>query len=484
MIRNVGLTSALNIYRAGIQFGLNIVLAHFLSPADFGLVALVLPITLFILLIGDFGVTTAIVRNSASPEQAGAAATICINFGGALVALTLLLYGLGVFRTMPAPVDLLLIAFSVVALLAMVAIVPRAMIERRLRYGRITWVETASNSLGFLVAIVAAWWGAGVWSFAAYHLAMQASRAAAFAYLARHEVATNTQLRLALPLLGFGGWVVAFNLVNYLMRNFDRYLVGGMIGTGPLGIYAFSYQIMLVPLMTITWPVSGVLLSTLSRLKDHPAQQREAFLAVLMIASSLTFPMMAFVALRAGPIFELLLPHRWSQVGDVISNMALAGGLQSVTSLVGSLFMIQGRVRLQFWFGVFATALTLATVGVAAYLTHSIVALAQSYAVLTAILSIAYLFMIARMLSTTILVVVKAILPALLIALSGFLAVELMDLAMPSHAGPLVRLIADTVAFLGTWGLFMAVRSRSFVALLKVMRSTSELANRSVEQPT
>jgi len=472
MIRNVGLTSALNLYRAGIQFGLNIALAHFLNPTDFGQVALVLPITLFVLLIGDFGITGAIVSSSATQREAGAAATICQAFGFAMPLLASVLYATGALGFMPHETAELLLAFSSVALLAMLAVVPRAIMERDLRYGRLTIVETAANTIGFVVAVLGAARGAGVWSFAFYHIAMQAIRSVCFWHTTRERIDRNFDCSLARRMMRFGGWVLAFNLVNYLMRNSDNYIVAGLIGTSELGLYALAYQVMLVPLMVVTWPVSGVLLSTLSRVKDRPDLRRDTFFAVLILTSCVTFPLMTFVAIRAGLVFDTILPKRWADVGPVAGFMAFAGGLQSVTALVGALFMISGRVREQFWYGVGATSSTLATLFLAAYVSRSLPTMAGAYAALTVVLSIGYLALIAHLLEVPVQQVLLRLVPAATLSFTGIVAMVLAERVFTHGLSNVLILTIDALAFGGS----VAVALTAWRSKLRRLLSTLQFA--------
>ncbi|EIZ81183.1 polysaccharide biosynthesis family protein [Novosphingobium sp. Rr 2-17] len=475
MIRNVGLTSALNLYRAGLQLGLNIALAHFLTPSDFGQVALVLPITLFILLIGDFGITGAIVSSSASAREAGAAATICQGFGLLMPVAGLLLYAVGGLNFMQHSTAELLLAFSLVAMLAMMAVVPRAMLERSLRYGQLTVVETLASTTAFIASVTSAAYGLGVWSFVCYHLTMQALRSAYFWYATRRDIDRNLHVSLAAPLMRFGGWVVAFNLVNYLMRNLDNYMVGGWMGTSSLGLYALAYQVMLVPMMVVSWPVSGVLLSTLSRIRGRPDMQRDAFFAVLMLASCATFPMMTFVALKAELIFGTILPTRWAMIGPVTAFLAIAGGLQSATALLGALFMVSGRVRTQFWFGLCATTLTLTTLAVAAYSTRSLTAMAAAYAVLAVFMSIGYFAMMARMLGTGLRQVAIALLPAIGLSVGAGATMLLVD-RIVIHQPNVLRLIVDAAVFGGVIGAALLIRRANLMKLFATLQRTGQAA--------
>jgi O-antigen/teichoic acid export membrane protein len=471
MIRNVGLSSGLNLYRALIQFALNFALAHYLLPSDFGQVALILPVTLFILLVGDFGLSAAIIRSSATAREAGAASAICLFYGVSFTFITVILYAIGVFDGWVGQTAELLVAFSVVALLSTTAIIPRAMLERRLAYGRIAVVETLANSSAFLVSVIAASLGAGVWAFACYHIIMQLSRAVYFWIATRREIEFNTRWRTAIPLMAFGGWVVAFNLVNYLARNLDRYIIGGLLGTGLLGLYALAYQVMLVPMMALTWPASGVLLSTLSRFRDDGMMMRRSFLAMLGLAAMVTFPMMTGLALRSGLVFPLLLPERWHDVAPIISRLAIAGGLQSSTAFVGALFLVRGRARQQFWIGGASTLAVLATLAFATWYWRSLESVANAYVAITLLLSVGYYGLMARMLGTGIGTVLGALVPAVVLTVVASAVAIAAEAMLRGDSGPWLRASIFTGAFCASAIAMLTIRRSALVEAFGTLRS-------------
>ncbi|WP_324808306.1 oligosaccharide flippase family protein [Sphingomonas sp. LY29] len=463
MIRNVGVTSALNIYRAIVQFALNIVLAQFLMPSEFGQVAFVLPITLFILVLGEFGITAAIVRGAASREEAGAAAAICLSYGALLLAAVMSLRALGAFDGWPGEARNLVPAFGLVALIAMGAIVPRAMMERALAYVPIAKIETVANGTAFVAAVGSAWAGAGVWSFAVYHLAMQSIRTALFWWHGGGNIQFNLHWRRASALMRFGGWVVAFNVVNYCARNLDNYIVGGLLGESALGLYALGYQIMLVPLMAISWPATSILLSTLSRLRDRPTLQRESFLAMVGLAATVTFPIMTLVAFHGGYVFSLFLPERWNGIAPVISSLAIAGGLQSTTSFVGALFIMQNRVREQFWLGAGATLATLATVGAAAWSFGTLAAATGAYVIVTLVLSVVYYAIMARLISVSPKRIASALCEGMLISATASVTMLAARATLPSDMPRLYGALIEMLSF-GAMMLTLLVLRRSRVA--------------------
>lgn len=422
MVRNIGFSTLANAYRSVVQFILNIILAHFLLPEDFGLVALVIPITLLVLLVGDFGLAAAIIRNKTlSREGAGAAASVCAIFGFIVLLVTATCYAAGAFQSIDPQLAQLLVAFSVVMFFALNSVVPRALLERELSYNNITFVETLASTIGLVLAIAAAVLGWGVWSFLVYHLSMQVVRTAAYWVRVHHKVSMNMRASEAITLMGFGGWVVAFNLVNYFARNADNYIISHYLGREALGLYALAYQIMLLPMMALTWPASGVLLSTFSRLVDRPEIITRSFMSAVWLISSVTFPLMTYIAFAGPDALLSLLPHRWSGIAQILPYLAIAGALQSISSLSGALLLAFGRVKLQFWIGFFSTALVLLSFVASSAICGSIVSVAKVYLVISGAIFIFHAYIMSYLLSVHVFRMLKSLLGGLVVSVSGAL---------------------------------------------------------------
>jgi len=457
MIRNVSSNALLNLYRTGIQFGLQLVLSYFLAPSDYGLFALIAPITLLVLLVGDFGLTSAIVRAPTLEAGAlGAAARISGLVGLAVLGVTVLVALTGLFDRVALHFGLLCVGFAVVVQCALLVSIPRAMLERNLRYSTIAVLESSVTTIAFVMAVAAAILHAGVWSYLVYHLTLQGLRMATLWVMQGRQIPIfSGSLTAALPLLTFGGWVLFSNIIGFVARNGDNYIVGGMLGAGALGIYAMAYQVMLFPVQTLTWPISSVLTATLSRLHDRPDLQRAATLSTIGLVALLSIPAGAFLFARAPLLFDVLLPPRWHAVGDVASRLALAGCIQSVTAFMGPLFIAGGRVRMQLIVSVVNTVTVLLAVALAARMTHDVVVVSQAYVALFALLSVWHLWLIGNMLGQGMLPVLRVLVPSVLASVAGLLASFVATAALKVTALPVECLIAIAGFGLG-WGVVVA----------------------------
>jgi O-antigen/teichoic acid export membrane protein len=349
ILRNMFSMSGLNALKAIASIVVSTVVAGAVPPAQYGLVAFALPFVAFLTLITDLGLASAIIRHpDLDRRQAGSAVAFMLLSGlsgGIILASTSTLIERASGLQGLAP---LLIGFSAVTAMSICATAPRALMERTLSYGRIALIEGAA----MLFALAAFSWAvhaaAGIFSLVIYHIAVQSIRALAFSACAWPLFELNRHFRQIAGLVRFGVWVFATNMLSYAARNVGNLMVGTFLGASALGFYGLATQFMTMPLMLITWPVSGVLLSTLARMADKNRHKRELICAVITATTAITFPAMTFLAFGARFPIALVYGHRWDGLAEIITLLAPVGAIQSIASYNGAVLVANGAVRLNF----------------------------------------------------------------------------------------------------------------------------------------
>ena len=394
--KNMLSMSGLSLYRNAVQFGMNIAIAAFVLPGDYGLIVFTTPFLVLVAMLTDLGMTSAITRApTLSRDEAGAAMGAMLT-GGIAAAALLVAAAWPIERAIGmaglAPV---MAAMAGVVVLSIAAATPRALLERDLRYARIAQVEAAAIALAAALALVVAWHGAGVWSLVLYNLLVQAMRFVAFWWATRTTLRPNRRFAQLGPLLSFGGWVLANNLLNFLARNSDNLLIGAWLGSAAVGVYGLAYQFMLAPLMAITWPTSGILLSTLRGQDPHGSRARATVESVLSATALVVTPTMLFLTFGlAFPVRSLLSGH-WAMVPAIVAWLAPAGALQAIASYNGALLMVAGRARAQFALSLINALVLVATFVLA--LPHGLMTLVHAYTAAVALLSLGYLATIVQL---------------------------------------------------------------------------------------
>jgi len=103
----------------------------------------------------------------------------------------------------------------------------------------------------------------------------------------------------------------------FLSYNAEKLLIGRFWGASALGIYGRAYQLINIPTASINGAVSGVALSSLSRLQDDPERQRRYFIKAYALLMSLTMPLTIFCAIFGADIIHVMLGPQWTEAVPV-----------------------------------------------------------------------------------------------------------------------------------------------------------------------
>jgi len=363
--------------RQGAQLAFAVVLARLLGPDAYGLVSAALAYITIGSLVLDQGLAAALIqRPTLDPREPGAAATLNLALALALGAATAALAPTlaGFFHTPDlAPVVAVLGAGLVLKALA---IVPRALLSRRLDFKVIALADTAGAAAGGAVAVAAALSGAGYWALVAQTLAADAVVAAVLLGCVRGP-RPNAALGQLSGLMSFGTRVFIANLLSVFSRNADNILVGRYLGTTALAYYSIAYRVLLAPVQMLGFVVTRVLFPSFARMAEQPARIRAAVQQGTGMLAILAFPLMALIAVAAPQWVPLLLGRQWSAAVLVIQILAVTGARQCVYSLTPALMTGLGRADLHMRFAIVATVLQLG--GIVAGLPFGIVGVAVGY---------------------------------------------------------------------------------------------------------
>ncbi|TWH71543.1 lipopolysaccharide biosynthesis protein [Modestobacter roseus] len=329
--RAAGITLAGQALRIAIQFGSIVLLARLLLPEDYGLLAIVLVVVGVGEMVRDLGISTAAVQaGSLPPAVRDALFWTTTAIGCALCGLLVAASGLLSALFDRPQLTGIACALSVVFVLNGLATMPRVTLTRRMRFGALVGADVTGQATGALVAVAAAWWGAGYWSLVAQQLTqgvvvliVVAGRAGWLPGRPRWAAGTGPVLRL-------GGHLLGTQLVSYASNNVDAVTIGLRFDPSALGLYNRGFQLLMTPLNQVRSPATTVALPVLSRLRDEP-ERFDEYLRRAQLALGLTVVTgLAIVAGAAGPLVDLLLGPTWSEVAPILALLAIAGAAQTL----------------------------------------------------------------------------------------------------------------------------------------------------------
>lgn len=440
--RNVRWVGMIQVTRISVQLLGLLVLSRLLTPADFGLVAIVFAINNFALLLRDMGTASAIIQRDTLDEPTVLTAhwsNCFIGFGLAAILLALS-YPMAIVFKSPGLAPLVQLSALSFPFLSG-STVHQALLERASKFATVARIEITALLTGFTVAVVTAYLGAGAYSLVLQTLTVAVLSAIQFWLASDTKMKWGWSLEHAKGLWNYSGSLFGFNLVNYFSRNADTMIIGRVLGPASLGPYSLAYRVMLFPLQNLTFVATRALFPMMSRRQHSPQELGTMHLRLLSVISFFTAPMMAGLFVLREPFVDVALGDTWGVVGALIMWLAPIGFIQSLVSAGGVVFQALARTDLLFRLGVFSSVLHVTGFVVGVH--WGLLGVAAAYFVVTLINCVVSLGVLLNIMQQTVPRLLGSVLPnigkaVVMAAILYFADIELRALEWPA----LVRLLS------------------------------------------
>lgn len=328
-----------------------VILARWLAPADFGLIAVVLAIMSFLQIFADLGVSNAIIHyRDISPMQLSSLYWLNV---GASAALALGLAGLSPwiasFYAEPALQPLLVLA-ALVLLITSIGQQLRVVAQKNLRFAALARVEVAAGLAGFAAAVGVAVLGGGVYALISGALAAAAMGSLLVWLLLAGGWRPQLRLRLGeiRRFLEFGAYMIGNNLANTFNSQIDVLLGGRLFGPQSMGPYSVPKELCLRFAATINPIVTQVGLPVMSKVQGEVALLKSVYLQTMRMTASINFPIYVALGVFAHEVVQVALGSQWQAAVPLLQVFAGWALLRSTGNPVGSLLMAVGRADLSF----------------------------------------------------------------------------------------------------------------------------------------
>mgnify|MGYP005838020223 CR=1 FL=1 len=349
-------TFGMVVSRQALNLGATVILARLLSPADYGLVAMVMTLTAFFQFFSDMGLSWATVQRSAITRQQvdnlfwvnaafGALLWGACALGGPLLNR---FYG----RSELAPVAA---ALGAGFLLGGVAVQPTALLRRQMRLRALALMEVAARAAGAAAGVAMALAGFGYWSLVGQALVAQAVAGALALLVSGHRPGAPHRGAETGALIRFGGYLAGFSAIVYVGRNLDMVLVGKCFGPDQLGFYSRAAFLMTLPALLATGSLSGVMIPALSALQHDRERMGAAYRSAIHGIALIGFPVAVGLAVTAPEVVRLVYGERWAPVVPILFWLSIAGLFLPSGITYGWMYVAAGKTRGLFHWGLCQT---------------------------------------------------------------------------------------------------------------------------------
>jgi PST family polysaccharide transporter len=318
-------------------------LTRWLSPSDYGVLGMASTVTGFLGVVGDSGMTNAVMR---LPEIDGTAEAtafwLSLLGGAALMVVSGVSAPLLALFYKNGSITWVAVALSVTFILAVPMRVPTARLSRAMRFRELTVINMTSSTAAVAIAVVLAIRGFGVWALVAQTVATYILQG----LLTLAACPTKMSPRLwsrtrARDLASVGSRLSGFSLSVAIGRALDSVLAGRFLGSAALGFMGMGMKLVHLPVERLSGAMYSVFLPATVELADDERQGR-AFVSTARLGLIIVAPF-AFGTLAISPEIVAMLPPRWLGLAPVLRVYALTTLVTPIGYLAMSVLVAHGR---------------------------------------------------------------------------------------------------------------------------------------------
>ncbi len=329
-----------------------IIVTNYLSPNDFGLMAIVLVVVGLSKLLIDMGISKAIIyKQDITSYQLSSLYWLNIFSGVILFFIASLSapYVAG-FYSEPGLKNLIYLG-NISFLVIPAGQLYNFLLQKELKFRELSIFKILSRALSFTLTIVLAIMGFGVWSLIWGYLFFVILLTIFYIIIGLKYFKPSFYFRIKdiMPFLNFGMYQMGERFLNYFYSQFDAILIGKLIGTEALGNYDVAKRIILKPLQIINPIINKVTFPVLSKLQDDSKKIRDLYLKVINVLSSINFPIYFLLAILAEPIVVTLLGNRWLDAVIIVRILSFYALARSLMNPVGTLMLAKGKANVMFF---------------------------------------------------------------------------------------------------------------------------------------
>lgn len=337
----------------GISFVLLVVIARLVSPADYGLLAIVMVFVNISNTFIDCGFSNALIRNSCKNDVDNST-VFYFNIIASSIIYVILFFLSGVmadFYNKPV-LEILIKYASVVVIINSLALVQQSILTSRIDFKTQTVVSFVSALISGTTGIALAYNGYGVWALIVQTVTLSIIKTCLLWIVVRWKplwVFSESSFR---NLFGYSVRIMFSNLLANISTEINNLVIGRNYQPSQLGYYSYANKMSGFPSSVLVSIVRAVMFPALSQVKDDDTAVTNNFKTSLHLSYFVISPIMLCLAALAAPFITILLSDKWLPSADLLQILAISLSVWPLVIMYKNIMYVKGYsnydVRIQF----------------------------------------------------------------------------------------------------------------------------------------
>ena len=332
-----------------VQFGVSIVLARLLTPAEFGLIGMLAVFMALGHVFLDSGFGSALIQKQDSTEVHYSSVFYFNIFVSFLAAGLLWLAAPWIARfygqtALVAPTRALSLNF----IFAAFGLIQITLMTKRLDFKTQSKVRLIAVTASGIIGIGMALLGYGIWSLVAQSLSATLFNSLllwAFSAWRPRFVFSLVALR---ELFGFSSRLLASGVLDTVFRNLYNVVIGKLFLPADLGYYTRASALQQLPTQTVGGVIGRVTFPLFSEIQNDPVRVKNGLRKAVRAIALINFPLMIGLMVTARPLTLTLLGEKWSPAIPYLQLLAIVGLFYPLSLINLNVLLAKGRSDLFF----------------------------------------------------------------------------------------------------------------------------------------
>jgi O-antigen/teichoic acid export membrane protein len=474
-VRGVAWTAAIKWATQLATWGVTVVVARLLSPADYGLVGMAAIFINLFTLLSEFGIGSSIVTLQDLDKGQIAqlnGLSIIVGFLGFLISAAAAM-PLGVFFHAPKlPAIILLLSCGFIV--SGIRTVPYSLLQKELRFKLLAAIEGAQGVVQAATTLILAFLGYGYWALVIGILSVSITPTI-LTLLWRRERFALPQFASIQKAIRYSRHILIGRLCWAGYNDSDFVIAGRVLGATPLGAYTLAWTLAHTPLDKLSTLVNRVTPSVFAKIQSDRSALRRYLRNITGGMDLLVFPATVGIILVAPEFVPVVFGAKWHDAVIPLQLLAISALMRSNLILLIPILNVVGEERLVMRNSVVLLCLLPLTFFIGSY--WGIVGIAAGWALVYPLLQLRLLSRTLRHLQMPVHEYLKALWPAISGCFAMAIAVEILRIQSPAEWSARIRLSLEALLGVVAYGLVMFVVHRDYVqAFIRFIKSSGESA--------
>ena len=332
-----------------------ILLAHILTPGDFGVIAICNMILFFCEIIVDAGFGKYLIQADFRSKQdllSYAATAFWTNLVVAILIWSVIIvsrHSISVFFDKPEYSLVIAVATGQMVIISVIS-TQLGLLRREFRYKELSYVRIMASCVPLIITVPIAYFYRSYWSMVIGTYCSYICQSVALALLLKWRPKLSWSFEKLRRMFSFSFWSLLEGLAHWLIFWVDVFILTKLYSAYYVGLYKNSSSIIMSMFLMVASSVMPVLFSTLSRIKD-PTRSFGVVLRIERLVLYIICPAATILWFCRTQITDILLGQQWTEAALIIGYWGIIMAVSiAIYSFPAEAFKSMGKPKYLFFY--------------------------------------------------------------------------------------------------------------------------------------